>query len=339
MTEETVQNREVELPIPFKKKLERFVGRVALRLLLGPIRAMPWSVACGFGHGLGAVLYRVLGRYRRVAHKNLTLVYGKEKSPGDIAQMARAVFRHFGATAVEFVKLPQLGRAEVDALIEVEGEENLCRALEMGNGVLLITGHIGQWEIMARWLTTHHYPLNVIARDARDPEATKLLTETRVGSGANVLYRGGSARAILQRLKKGEIVAILPDQNATDVIVPFLGFPTGTADGPAALHLKTQAALLFSWCVRLPDNRFRLSFEPPEIVPPAENKQASIERIMTLINARLETQVRRYPTQWLWLHDRWKASPGVFPEGEENARLLKMSPNQYRAEVRRKKDK
>jgi KDO2-lipid IV(A) lauroyltransferase len=300
------------VPLSRKKRLERAAGRVGLRLVVGPLRALPLRHARAIGRGLGMFLYTALPRYRCVAHKNLKLVYGGQHDSQSLVRMARAVFVHFGQAAAEFVKMPQLARTDVDALCDVEGEENLCRALEAGKGVLLITGHFGNWEFMARWLSTHGYPLNVVARRANDPEADRLLTDTRTGGGAQVYNRGNSARAVLQCLKRKEIVGLLPDQNAGDVFVPFLGQRTGTVDGPAILHLRTGAPLLFSWCVRTPENRFRITYEPPVVVKSTGDRDADIADVMTLVNARLEAQIYQYPTQWLWLHDRWKSSPGVF---------------------------
>ena len=306
-----------------------------MRLFVGPIRALPLPVARRFGTALAWVAFRTVGRYRQVARKNLALIY-PDKPEAEREQMARAVFRHFGCMVGEFLKMPRLGKADVERMAVVEGEENLRQALAMGRGVLLITGHFGNWEFMARWLSSHGYPINVVARDARDPAATKLLTDTREGNGAQVLYRGNSARAVLQCLKKNEIVALLPDQNAADVFVPFLGRRTGTVDGPAIIHLKLGAPLLFSWCIRLPDNRFQITFEPPEVVCATGEKSADVERTMTLINARLETQIRRNPTQWLWLHDRWKASPGVFSDSDFHADDLRASSARAREELRQR---
>ncbi len=324
------QTKSLSVPaVPYKKRIERFVGRICLAAILPPIRALTMSSARRFGGSLGIVLYRGLSRYRRVAHKNIQLIYGDQIDEIEQKKMAKAVFRHFGQWAIEFIKMPQILDAEIDNVSVVIGEENIREALKSGDGSLLITGHFGNWEFIGRWLTQRGYTLNVVARDARDPATTKLMAETRIGNGANVLYRGNSARGILKALKRNEIVALLPDQNAADVFVPFFGQPTGTVDGPAVLHLRTKAPLLFSWCIRGEDGRFHLTFETPVIVEKTENHQADVERVMTLINARLEAQIRKNPTQWLWLHDRWKASPGVFPDGEEQASRLNLTAAQY----------
>lgn len=321
MTNETTENVRLrkEQIVPessrtFRKRMEKRVGRVLLRVLVGPIRALPLPLARSLGRGLGSVAYRTMGRYRRNAHKNLGLVYGADLTSRQRKRIARDVFRHFGQVATEFLKLPQMDRARVDALVTVVGEEHLKAALDGGRGALMMTGHFGNWEFLSRWLTTHDYKLNVVARDARDPAANKLMAQTREGGGANVLYRGGSARGVLQALKRNELVGILPDQNAADVFVPFLGQPTGTVDGPALLHMKTRAPLVFSWCVRTAENRFLIIFEPPEVVPVSGRREVDIARVMTLVNARLGAMVLRYPSQWLWLHDRWKASPVTFPD-------------------------
>ncbi len=298
-----------------RKRVERLAGRIGLGMVVPPLRALPWPVAQAAGRSLGAVLYRGLGRYRRVALKNLKLVYGEELDEATRVRMAKAVFAHFGQVAAEFVKLPQLTREVVDQLCDVDGEENLRAALAQERGVLLITGHFGNWEFLARWLSTHDYILNVISRRANDPKADQLLNETRRGSGAQVYNRGNSARAVLQCLKRKEIVGILPDQNAGDVFVPFFGVRTGTADGPAVLHLRTGAPILFSWCYRVSDGRYRIVFETPYVMAPSGNKEADVATVTATINARLESRVRMHPTQWLWLHDRWKSSPGVFDAG------------------------
>jgi KDO2-lipid IV(A) lauroyltransferase len=282
-----------------------------MRVLLGPLRMLPLRAARIAGACLGWLLYATLGRYRRVALKNLGLIYPNLSGAERVA-IARGVFRHFGKMAAEFIKLPKLTRELVDDLVTVEGDEHLAAALEQKRGAFIITGHFGNWEFMARWLATHGYTLNVVTRDARDPEATKLMTEVRQGNGAQVLYRGNSARAVLQSLKRNELVALLPDQNAADVFVPFLGIPTGTVDGPAILHLKTGAPLVFSWCRRTQDDRFHITFEAPVVIQPTGDRHKDIVEVMGLINARLEARVRLHPEQWLWLHDRWKATPEVF---------------------------
>ena len=142
---------------------------------------------------------------------------------------------------------------------------------------------------------------------------------TRTEGGAQVYNRGNSARAVLQCLKKGELVGILPDQNAADVFVPFFGLSTGTTNGPAVLHLRTGAPLVCTWCTRKPDGSFHILFEEPLEAVPGPDREQDVLAVMTEINRRLEAQIRRQPSQWLWLHDRWRASPHVFQNKMDSA--------------------
>ena len=320
-----------------RKKIEQLAGRFGLWLIAKPITTLPLPMARVAGLGLGRFLYATFGKQRRIAQKNLKLVY-PETSASRRTEIAKLVFDHFGKVAAEFLKLPGMPPAEVERMVTVEGEENIRKALETKRGVLLITGHFGNWEFMAKWLACHQYPLNVVTRDARDPFATKLMTDIREGIGVKVLYRGSSARAVLRSLKSNEIVALLPDQNAADLFTPFLGVNTGTIDGPAIIHLRTGAPLLFSWCVRQPDDTFKITFEAPETVVSSGDKAADIAKVMTLINERLTVQIEKNPEQWLWLHDRWKATPGIFPDGDWNAHELKTPSNRIKQEIQEAND-
>lgn len=307
--------------LKLRKRMERAGGSLALKMAVGPIRLLKLPAARKLGRGLGLIVYTALGRYRRVAHKNLKLIFGDALSESERTRLARDVFSNFGETAAEFVKLPQLDREQIDALTQVEGEENLKSSLEQNKGTLIITGHFGNWEFLARWFAVHNYPLSVIARRADNPEAEKLAVQTRTQSGSQVYNRGNSARPVLQSLHRNELVGILPDQNAGNIVAPFLGLQTGTTDGPAIFHLHTGSPIVFSWCTREPDGRFKILFEPPEIYTPTGDKQADILAIMSMINAHLGEQIRKRPSQWLWLHDRWRASPWVFENGKDGISL------------------
>jgi Kdo2-lipid IVA lauroyltransferase/acyltransferase len=117
-----------------------------------------------------------------------------------------------------------------------------------------------------------------------------------------VLSRGSAAREIIKRLKAGEVVGLLPDQNADDAFIPFFGKPAGTVLGPAVLHIKTKAPLLPSCCIRTGPGTYKVIFFEP--IRQLENETA--EELMTRINAVLEKMIRIAPEQYLWMHDRWR---------------------------------
>ncbi len=305
-----------EAVLPLKKRVERTAGRVALAVVIRPVRAMSFKGAQRTGRVIGSILYHLLGRYRRVAHKNLKLVYGGVLPESERNKIAREVFVHFGQAVCEFLMLPEVPPDELGRLVDVVGGENLEKARAAGKGVLVASGHFGNFEVLAPWLQTQGCVVNVVARKANDPRIDEMLQGTRAQSGATVHLRGSSGRSVLQCLKRGEVLALLFDQNAGDLYVPFFGLDTGTTNGPARIHLHTGAPILFMWCTSLPDGRFQMELEEPVVFTPTNDRAADEIAVTALLNARLEAQIRQRPSQWLWLHDRWRNSPHVFQAKE-----------------------
>jgi KDO2-lipid IV(A) lauroyltransferase len=290
-----------------RKRLEGLLGRWALRGAWALFRLLPLRAAQRLGAGLGRLAYALSRRYRCVAIENLRRAF-PDWTPRQVKATARRVFRNFGVSLAEFLKAPSMSQAEIERILTVVGLEHLDAAFAEGKGVLLITGHFGNWELMARYICMLGYPVAVIARDADDPGTTALITMLRERSGYRVFPRGNAARLVLKALRANEAVGILPDQNAGDVFVEFFGQKAGSVAGPAVFHLRTGAPLVPLFNVRLPDDRHRVEILPPMRFEPSGDAQADYQRIMQALHDVLEDYVRRYPDQWLWLHDRWKSA-------------------------------
>lgn len=289
------------------KRIQRVLGRWGLYLAWGLFRWLPMGWAIRLGAGVGLLGYVLVGRYRRVAEANLQRAF-PEWSRAQVRATARRVFRNFGVALAEFLKAPSMRKAEIEKRLQVVGLEHLDAAFREGKGVLLITGHFGNWELMARYLCMLGYPIWVIARDTEDPATTELVTLIRERSGYKVIPRGQAARPVLKALRNNEAVGILPDQNAGDVFVEFFGQKAGSVAGPAVFHLRTGAPLVPLFNVRLPGDYHRVEILPPLRFEPTGDMASDSQRIMQALHDILETYVRRYPDQWLWLHDRWKSA-------------------------------
>jgi KDO2-lipid IV(A) lauroyltransferase len=262
----------------------------------------------------------VAGRQRRRALANLHLAYGDTLSPSQRDTLTRQVFQHFGRAIIDFLRAPALRLTDLNALISCEGWEPVETARNRGKGIIFVTGHLGNWELLGRWLATvQKIPLTVVAREPEDPALAHYMRTMRESAGFSVLSKGESARGLLRALKRGEAILILNDQNSGDVFVPFFGIPTGTAVGPASLALHSGAALIPLYCVEKPDHSFHMICLPPVDVANTATgaeedmdtpcpKQAEVLRITTQLNQVLEGIVRQYPEQWLWLHNRWKSA-------------------------------
>ncbi|MBC8101834.1 MAG: lysophospholipid acyltransferase family protein [Cytophagales bacterium] len=276
------------------------------------IQRLSPAAALRLGARLGDLAYRVAGKQRRRAEAGLRLAFGGKLDAAGRDALIRGVFHHFGRAAVAFLRAPTFGRDGLSALVMVEGEEHLEAALQNGKGVIVATGHIGNWEILGRWLAqVKKRKVTVVAREQKGEAISEYLHRMREDAGFVVLSKGESARPLLRVLQRGEVIILLPDQNSGDVFVPFFGVPTGTVAGPASLALHTRAPLLPIFCFEEPNGSFRVVCHPPISAESTGNREADVARIMTDFNYVLETAIRAHPTQWLWLHNRWKS---VFEE-------------------------
>lgn len=280
------------------------MGSIALRGAQRTFQKRDVVAAERLGEKLLVYGYKFDRKHRDRAITNILLAF-PEKTHDEAQQLALETFRHFGRVMGDFLRSPQRTDEEVLSSVEPRSLEPYLSANAKGKGVLGITGHMGNFERLAHWYQAHGYHMSVVARDANDQGLQQQVANIRGGRGLAMMSRGNSARAILQKIKNKETVGILPDQNSDECYVPFFGKPCGTVLGPAVLHLRTGAPLVPGYCLRTGPGTYRVEiFEPMEY----ERGKTEPQQIMADLNAVLEGVIRRYPEQWLWLHDRWKSA-------------------------------
>ena len=268
--------------------------------------------------GLVALSWRFIKRYRVMADKNLKIAYGDRMTAAERNELTRRVFRHFAHAISDFLKAPSMTPEQVKALVKVDSFAPMDDLLARGKGLIFITAHIGNWELLARRAAIHGTHITVVARQGDDPAFNALTDHIRESGGYSVHPRGDSPRALLKVLRSNAVIGILPDQKSDDVFVPFFGQLAGTVAGPAVLALKTGAAILPVFCIRQPDGTYQTIHLPEIDTHSTDNQEADIWRITADITAAVESIVRQYPDQWLWLHDRWKMPPPeIMPKFEE----------------------
>lgn len=256
------------------------------------------------GRRIGRLLYRLEWRRRRRAIDNLELAF-PEWSPADRRHVAKKTFEHFGMVFADFLRTPLRTTQEVLESVEVTGQEHFEQGFAKGKGIIACTAHFGNWERFGHWLISTGRMITVVARDANQDGVQSRVSRIRSLTGMRVLSRGDSTRDILKCLRNNEIIGILPDQNADETYVPFFGRQAGTVLGPAVLHMRTKAPLLPAYCVRLGPGKYRVICLPP--IDP-EGEETDPNKLTAQINAALESVIREYPEQWLWLHDRWRSA-------------------------------
>jgi len=285
-------------------------------ILLKAIGGLPGPMARRAGAGLGAVAYRALPRLRRTGLRNLELAFPSMPA-GERERLLRRVYRHLGWQLAEFCHMSAWTRENTRERIRYEGLENYLAAREKGNGVLIVTGHLGAWELSSFWHSLMGYPMSMVIRRLDNPRVDRLVNGIRCLHGNRVLHKDDFARGLLSAMRQGETVGILMDTNMTPpqgVFVPFFGTEACTASGLARVALRTGAAVLPGFLVwEAGEGKYVLRFG--EEIPPVrsgDDERDTVENTARF-TAAIESFVRQYPDQWLWVHRRWKTRPAGQP--------------------------
>ena len=280
------------------------------------IRLFPRGLARAIGAVIGAIAYRVLGRLRRVGLRNLEIAF-PEITAKEREAILRSEYRNLGLLMAEFCKMPDYTAATASRFIRYEGLENYLSARERGKGVLVLTGHLGAWELSSFFHSLMGMPMGMVIRRLDNPLVDAFVNRIRCLRGNRVIHKDDFARGLIASMRAGDTVGILMDTNMTPpqgVFVPFFGVPACTASGMARIAAKTGAAVVPGFLLwEESEKRYVLHFgEELEVVHTGDAEQDALVNTATF-TAAIEGYVRRYPEQWLWVHRRWKTRPA----GEE----------------------
>jgi KDO2-lipid IV(A) lauroyltransferase len=277
-------------------------------IILAGFRGIPTPLRKALFIGVSRMFHHLIPRQRLIATHNLRRAF-PEKTEGEILRIVQNVYRNMGIVAAEFFDIPRLTKENIAALVEAEGVENCEKALAKGRGLLLFSAHFGNWEMAAAAAALLIKPAVVIYRPLDSPLLDHLVLRVRSATGNIPLAKDHAMRAMLRTLKQNGILGILIDQNMAwyeGVFVDYFGRPACTTDGLALLALHTEAPVLPAYMVRLPDGRYRLVFGPEVEVIRTGDRDANVLANTQRFTKVIEQIVRRYPDQWLWVHQRWK---------------------------------
>ncbi|HEY7437080.1 MAG TPA: lysophospholipid acyltransferase family protein [Methylomirabilota bacterium] len=269
---------------------------------------LPSSAGLAAGRRLGDLLWWVLRRRRAVALDNLQRSFGGERSPAELRRLGRRSFQHIGMNVVEACRYFLRPTHVMLSRVRLEGREHIQAAAAHGRGVLILTAHFGNWELLAAAHGLTGLPLSIVTRPLDHPLLDDLAARFRRRSGAELIVKRQAVREVLTALRRQRMVGILLDQNATraeGVFVPFFGSPASTSKGLALLALRTGAPVVPVFLRREPDGRHCM--DVTAALPPPEDGLATT--YTATFNRVLEATIRRAPEQWLWMHDRWRTRP------------------------------
>ena len=279
----------------------------ALVKLLG---ILPRSWARGLGAGVGAAAFSLLGRLRKVGLRNLELAF-PEKSPTERERILRELFGNLGWLLAEFCQMPSYTPENTQAFLRYEGLEHYLAAKAKGKGVLIVTGHLGAWELSSYYHSLMGHPMSMVIRRLDNARVDRLVNHIRCLHGNRVLHKDDFARGLLGAMRQGETVGILMDTNMTPpqgVFVSFFGHQACTASGLARVALKTGAAVLPGFML-WEEGGYVLHFGPEiDLIATGDDEKDAVENTARF-TAVIEAYIRKYPSQWLWVHRRWKTRP------------------------------
>lgn len=265
------------------------------------------------GETLAALWYRLDRRHRETVRRNLAFAYGEELSAADRERLARAVFLSSVRFAWEMVVLLLAPLSYVKKQVVILGEQNYVEALQKGRGLVAVAAHAGNWEYTVMGYGLQYRRVAVVARELDHPLGRRLARYLRERGGNWMVNKQGGLKDILSHLNKNRVVGIVIDQNTADqegMLVNFFGKPARTTP-VAALLARRGVPVLPSLSRRLPDGRHLMVFFPELPFEKTGDAEADLHRHLTRQNQVIEAWVRQEPTQWLWLHRRWK---NQFPE-------------------------
>ena len=291
------------------RRLKNAGVTVGARVALGCAERMSLEQALRFGERVGALLYRVLRQPRRLALEHLEIAFGDSLTPTAREHLARASFINVARCFCELAKIEEI-RARREEYFELEGEEHVQALLAAGTGAIIITGHIGNWELLGAYFAWRGFPVAAIARRVYAERINQLLVDFRRRQGVETILRESphSARQILKALEANALLTMVIDQNthAPSVSVPFFGRLARTPAAAASLAIRRELPVTTVFIQRRGGGGHRITVLPPFVVERSDDKRTDIAVLTRQFNLALEAQIRRNPAEWVWWHRRWR---------------------------------
>jgi KDO2-lipid IV(A) lauroyltransferase len=297
----------------FRQRTARGLIRFGLLLISGLVRFLPLGAAVRIGRLLGRWADRALVRENRKVVRHLRLAFGPEHTEEELRRTARDCFAHLGQSLFELLWLQRVKPGEIKRYVEMD-ETPIREALSKGKGLIFITGHIGNWELLGAAVAACGFPLQVVAAPLYDPWIDDWVVRLRSRMGVETVSRGepDSGRRILRTLRENGILGILIDQDidAEGGWVDFFGRPAYTPTGAAALAARTGAPVVVGYIHRIaqPEDhgiQHRVAVHGPWFLD-RDRDQSQVMAETQRFTELLEHGIRLFPEQWVWMHSRWK---------------------------------
>lgn len=296
-----------------KKKFYRYPLYLAARILAAVVLRLPRRRLLGLAGWAGERAFGILRHHRRRTLEHLRMAFQGRKADTEIETIGKKVFRNLAETAAEFLCFSKIRLEDIERLADVrEAEKAYQELLAEGNGLISLTAHIGNWELLAGIFGLKGYPGAVLGRRIYYEPYNRWIVALRQKAGVVTLYRDDPPKEILKRLKRNEIIGILPDQDIDSlpgIFVDFLGRPAYTIVAPAKMSLASGAPILPNFLIRTETGNYQLVLG--KVIRPlqGQGRDEEVKRITFEWMKACESVILEYPEQWAWMHARWKTQP------------------------------
>ncbi|OGS23657.1 MAG: hypothetical protein A2297_05905, partial [Elusimicrobia bacterium RIFOXYB2_FULL_48_7] len=294
-----------------KMKIRQYIEYWFLLSIVFMANTMPLAFTFWFAGALADFVFFILKIRVTETVDNLKTAFGSGKTEKDLKKLARKVYRNFLMMSVESMRIPHMSDDEIKAVTVMHGIEHIENALKKGRGMVFVSCHYGNWELMGTAMRANGFPVTYIDGEQKNKLVEDYMSRLRLDSGIKLIERKHALRGAIRTLKNNEILALMSDQNAgpDGVFVDFFGKPASTPQGAAAFSLKTGAPIVLGYNV--PDEARRCNnvyFMPiePELTG---NEEKDIFIITQNFTRKFEEFIAREPQHYFWLHRRWKYSP------------------------------
>ena len=289
-----------------EKKIQHYIEYISLKILIGILHLFSMSFAKKIGFFLADIAFVLVPIRKKHIKDSLTKSF-PNKSKEEIVKIAKDVYKQFVCTIIEIVFVSKMTDEQLRYFVNFENLYLMEKAKKGGKGVIVMSAHFGNWEMLAI-SAGKRFPLSVIVARQENPYFDKLIDGIRSTRGYKTIYKDVAPIGVMKALKRNGVVAILSDQHAGDqgVYTPFFYREVSTPKGPAVFALKAKCPLYTVFCVRQHDGRFLCTFEEIPL-PNTGDHEKDIEIIMTEYNKILQKYVEKYPSHWFWFHRRWKS--------------------------------
>ncbi|MBU8934381.1 MAG: hypothetical protein KOO62_10290 [candidate division Zixibacteria bacterium] len=293
------------------KRLKRGAIYYLAIAMIAILNLVSRRVSQAVGAWIGLIVWKLSGRDQFRINRHLTMVYGDRLTTADRTRIGREFFINSGKNLTDVVRF-QKHFDDFKSLVTVEGLEHYHAAFAAGKGMLGITGHIGNFELMAAYLGAVGYPIAVIGREMYDRRLDQLLVANRKASGLANFSTNESPRTLLRWLAGNGGIGVLIDTDSHRVrgdFINWFGRPAYTPIGQAFLGLRAGSAFVPMACVRIDENRYKIIIRPAVSISPTGDKTADARAVTQACVSELEAIIDQYRSQWIWLHNRWHTRP------------------------------